>query len=88
VVNTDALHETVRIELPTDFKVDELPRAFRMESEFGKFAATWVAKDGVLVFERTFEMRSQTVPAARYADLKRFLDVVAGSGNAPVVLVK
>jgi hypothetical protein len=87
VLDADALRETVRIELPKEFKVDELPRPVRIDSEFGKFEATWAAEDGTLVFKRSVEMRSQTVPASRYAELRKFLDAVSGAEDSPVVLV-
>lgn len=88
VMDTDALHETVRIELPKDFKVDELPDPVSLRSDFGKFEATWVAKDGNLVFQRTLEIQAQTVPPPRYQELKMFLDAVYAAENAPVVLMK
>jgi hypothetical protein len=88
VVDTDALRETVRIQLPTGFKVDELPEAVRIDFPFGKYDATWTAEGGAIVFKRTFEMPAQTVPVTQYADFKKFLDRVAGAGNSPVVLVR
>jgi hypothetical protein len=88
VVDAEALQETARISLPADFKVDELPDRVHVESPFGKFDANWEVDAGVLVFKRTIEMPAQTIPAAQYADLKKFLDTMAGSGEMPVVLVK
>ena len=88
VLNTDALQETVRIELPKEFKLDELPRSIHLDTEFGRFDVTWQVRDGVLVFQRTLEMRAQTVPTARYQDSKKFLDAVSSAEDAPVVLVK
>jgi len=87
-LDPDALRETVNIELPKEFKVDELPHTVHLDSEFGKFDATWQVREGILVFERTLEMRAQTVPAARYPELKKFLDRVSGAEDAPVVLVR
>jgi hypothetical protein len=88
VVDTDALRETVRIQLPAGFKVDELPDAVRIDSAFGKYDATWAAEGGTIVFKRNFEMPAQTVPVAQYAEFKKFLDRVLGAGNSPVVLVR
>ena len=88
VLDTDSLHETVRIELPKDLKVDEVPDAIHLRSEFGSFEATWTAKDGILIFQRTLEIQAQTVPPARYPDLKKFLDRMSSAEEAPVVLVK
>jgi len=87
-LDADALRETVRIELPTGFKVDELPPPVRIDSSFGKYAATWSAEGGAILFKRNFEMPAQTVPVAQYAEFKQFLDRVAGAGESPVVLVK
>jgi hypothetical protein len=88
VVDTDALSETVRIVLPTGFKVDELPPPVRIDSSFGKYEATWTSENGAIVFKRSFEMPAQTVPVARYAEFKQFLDRVSGSSELPVVLVR
>jgi hypothetical protein len=88
VMDTDALNETVRIELPKEFKVDELPDAIHVNSEFGKVDASWKAENGVLVFHRTLELRAQTVPAARYSELRKFMDTVAAAEDGPVVLVR
>ena len=88
VVDTDALHETVRIALPAGYKVDELPKAMRIDSPFGKYEATWASENGAILFQRSFEMAAQTVPAEKYAELRKFFEAVSGSAAAPVVLVK
>jgi hypothetical protein len=88
VVNADAIQETVHISLPAEFKVDELPEPLHLASPFGKYDATWEAEGGALVFQRKLEMQAQSVPVNQYEELKRFLDSVMGSAEAPVVLVK
>jgi hypothetical protein len=88
VVDADAIDETVRILLPADFKVDELPEPLHLTSPFGKYDATWKADVGALVFQRKLEIQAQSVPVDKYGELKRFLDAVMGSAEAPIVLVK
>jgi hypothetical protein len=88
VVDTDALSETVRIQLPAEFKVDELPKAIRIESPFGKYQATWSFEGGAILFKRSLEIPAQTVPAAQYGELKKFLDAIGGAAEEPVVLVR
>jgi hypothetical protein len=88
VVDTDALQETVRILLPDGFKIDELPPAVHIACPYGKYDAQWEAQVGSVVFSRKLELQAQSVPAAQYSDLKRFLDSVYGSANAPVILMK
>ena len=88
VVDEDALHETVRIRLPDGLKVDELPPPVKIDSPFGKYQATWEFDGGSVVFQRSFEMPAQSVPASQYTALRKFLDTVSGSAELPVVLVK
>ena len=87
-VNPDALQETVRILLPQGFKVDELPQPVQIDSPYGKYQAKWESQVGSVVFSRKLELQAQSVPAAQYGELKKFLDAVYGSADAPVVLVK
>src|SRR5262249_32825620 len=88
VLDTDALSETVRIELPKEFKVDELPAPIKVDSPFGKIDAGWKVEAGYLVFHRTLEMSAQTVPAEQYGALRKFLDAVSAAEDAPVVLIR
>lgn len=88
VLDEDALHETVQIRLPEGFKVDELPVPVKLESPFGRYEATWKSEAGSVVFERSFEIPAQNVPPSQYAELRKFLDAVAGSGELPIVLVQ
>lgn len=88
VLDADAIEETVHITLPADFKVDELPEPLHLSSPFGKYDTTWAAESGAFVFQRRLEMQAQSVPVDQYEELKRFLDAVMGSAEAPVVLVK
>lgn len=88
VLDTDALSETVEIQLPEGFKVDELPTTLRLASPFGKYEASWTASNGSLVFKRSIEMPAQTVRPEQYVELKRFMDAVSGSARTPVVLIK
>jgi hypothetical protein len=88
VLDADALQEKVKILLPADFKVDELPGRVKLASPFGKYEATWESEGGAVTFTRRLEINAQTVPAAQYGELRKFLDAVAKSAALPVVLVK
>jgi hypothetical protein len=46
VVDEDALRETVKIQVPAEFKVDELPPAVKLESPFGGYDA-WCSSSAV-----------------------------------------
>jgi hypothetical protein len=88
VIDADAIDETVRIALPPEFKVDELPDRVHADSPFGRYEASWVVEQNTLVFKRKLELQAQSVPADRYPELKRFLDLVGSSPEQPVVLMK
>jgi hypothetical protein len=88
VLNADALSETVRIQIPTGLKIDELPDAIKIDSPFGKYEATWKSELGAVIFTRALQMPPQTVPVAQYAQLRKFLDVVTSSEEAAVVLIQ
>jgi hypothetical protein len=86
VVDTDALSDMVRIQLPAEFKVDELPEAIKIDSPYGKYQATWAFEGGAILFKQTIEIPAQTVAPEKYAELKKFLDTVSSAANEPVVL--
>jgi hypothetical protein len=88
VMDADALTETVRIALPSGFKVDEMPGPLHLDSPFGRYDATWTVEGSKLIFQRKLEVQAQIVSPAQYADLKKFLDTVRGSAETPVVLVR
>jgi hypothetical protein len=84
----DLRQDSIRIKLPTGFRMDELPVPLKLESPYGRLEASWTLREGELVMSQTLEIREQVVPAAEYAQVRDFFDRVAGSETAPVVLVK
>lgn len=88
VVDSGALNETIRIKVPGEYRVDEVPDAMKIASPYGKLEATWTVEEGSVVFRRTLEIPAQTVPADQYSALKKFLDTVDASAEAPVVLMR
>jgi hypothetical protein len=88
VLNTDAFEEEIRVLLPQGFKVDEIPSPIAVKSEYGSYQAKWDSQVGSVVFTRKLEVPAKTIPAAQYAQVKKFFDTVYGSGNQPVVLMR
>jgi hypothetical protein len=68
--------------------VDELPPPVSIKSPFGSFEASWASTAGAVTFQRKVEVQAQSVPAAQYAELRKFLELVGGAPESPVVLVK
>jgi len=89
VMDADSLSETVRMTLPDGFKVDEMPPAVHLNSPFGTFEATWKLENpSLVVFHRTIQIPAQSVPASQYPELRKFLEMVRGAAEEPVILVK
>jgi transglutaminase-like putative cysteine protease len=88
LLNAAAFNEKVRIQLPAAFKVDELPDAQKLETPFGKYVSSCEVKDGELVFARSLEIDSATVPADRYQAVREFFERIRSVEQTPVVLVR
>jgi len=85
--------DTVRLHVPTGFRVENLPLPTQLASAYGTYSSTCTAlPDGTLQYVRQLETRrpagSVTLPAARYSDYQDFRRKVSQADNAQVVLVK
>jgi hypothetical protein len=80
--------DSIVIQLPAGFAVDEIPDTVKIESPYGVYRASWKAGEGSLTFEQSLEIRQMVVEASEYAKVKDFFDQVAGGQSAPVILLK
>jgi hypothetical protein len=85
--------DTVRLHVPTGFRVENLPLPTQLTTDYGTYSSTCTAlPDGTLQYVRQLETRrpagNATLPAARYADYQDFRRKVSQADNAQVVLVK
>lgn len=88
VLDAEAFTEVVRIKLPADFEIDEMPDSIKINSDFGSYTATYQIADGHLVYTRTLLQRATTIPAEKYADVRGFFGRIRASEDAPVVLAR
>ena len=88
VLESESFSETVRVNLPSGFEVDEMPNAAKMETPFGKYSATYEVKDGQLIFTRNLVVTAGTIPASRYTEVREFFGRIRGVEMSPVVLAK
>jgi len=51
VLHSNAYSETVRVQLPSGFVVDELPDAVKLQTAFGSYMTSYEVKDNELVFK-------------------------------------
>jgi transglutaminase-like putative cysteine protease len=88
VLDSHAYAETTQVNLPPDFDVDELPDPLKLETPFGKYAASYEVKGNQLLFTRRLVVPSVTVPAEQYAAVRNFFERIRAAEQAPVVLAK
>ena len=80
--------DTVKIKLPAGFEVDELPDPVKVETPFGSYTTTYVAKDGNLQFIRKLTVQGATIPVADYSKVRSFYELIRKAEQTPVVLVR
>lgn len=80
--------DSVVIQLPAGFAIDELPDPIEIESPYGVYHASWKTGSGSVTFEQSLEVKETQATAAEYAQVKDFFDKILGGQSAPVVLLK
>jgi len=88
LLTPSAYSETTKIKLPAGFDIDEMPDAVKLETSFGTYTTSYVAKDGQLVFTRTLVVRPATIPVADYAKVRSFFERIRAAEQSPVVLLR
>lgn len=85
--------DTVRLHVPTGFRVENLPPPTQLTTAYGVYSsACTTLPDGTLQYVRQLETRRPSggapLPAARYPEYQEFRRKVSQADNAQVVLVK
>ena len=88
VLDSNSFNEKVTVNLPSDFVVDEMPDAVKLDTPFGKYSASYEAKDGKLFFTRSLSTTRMTVSVDRYNEVRSFFSKMRDAEQAPVVLVR
>ena len=88
VLDSHTFSEIVRIKLPDDFEVDELPDPTKIDAPFGSYRTNYEVKNGELVFTRTLTQQGATLPADQYHSIRVFFEKIRTAEQAPVVLAK
>lgn len=88
VLDARSFSETVRVQLPADFAVDELPDAVTLTTAFGSYKTSYNVKDGELTFTRTLAQRGGSIPVEQYQAVRNFFEKIRAAEQAPVVLVR
>jgi len=88
VLHASAYSETVKVQLPVGFAVDEVPDPIKLETAFGSYMTSYEVVNGELVFKRQLSQKSTTIPAAQYDVVRKFYESIRAAENAPVVLAR
>ncbi len=88
VLEADSFQETVEVDLPLGFTVDEMPEPVALATPFGRYRADWRVEAGKLFFKRHLELDNAVVPPEDYASVKEFFDRMIAADQAPVVLMR
>ena len=88
VLPANSYSETVTVQLPAGFAVDELPDAVKLDTPFGSYNTSYEVKNGELIFKRKLSQHSATIPASEYASVRKFFESIRAAENAPVVLAR
>ena len=88
VIRSTAYSETVRMQLPAGFVVDEMPDPVKLVTSFGSYATTYEVKDGQLLFTRKLIQSAATIPVEQYNSVRSFFEKIRAAEQAPVVLAR
>jgi transglutaminase-like putative cysteine protease len=88
VLHANAYSETVKVQLPAGFAVDEVPDAVKIETPFGSYTTSYEVVNGELVFKRQLSQRAATIPVEQYDIVRKFFESIRAAENAPVVLAR
>lgn len=88
VLEPYALDETVRINMPDGFKLDEMPDQIKLDTPFGSYSMSCEVKGGQLLFTRKLTQRAATIPVAQYETVRSFFQKIRAAEQSPVVLAR
>ena len=86
--STSLQSDLIDIKLPAGYKVDELPSPIEVTAPFAEYKSKVEEKDGVLHYNRSYELKSVTVPADEIGTLRTFLRGIASDERNTAVLKK
>jgi len=82
------MHQSLTINLPAGYQVDDLPDPVKLSTDFGTYDSTITVADGKILYERTLDITTNELPANRIADFSHFESAILRDQKAVVVLVK
>lgn len=78
--------DTVEIEMPTGYEVDDLPPPVDLDYSFASYHSKAEANGNVLKYTRSFEIKELDVPMNKMEELKKLYRAIAGDERNTAVL--
>jgi len=75
-------NDTVVYQIPTGYKVTEVPEKSEITGKFGKYTASSTLQGSSITYIRHFELFKGVYPAEAYSDFREFLEQVATYDDA------
>ena len=82
------LKDTIEVQLPLGYKLENMPPAKQISSEFGQFNFQATQQENIVRIVRWIEIRPISVPATRYNEVRQFYQDLSKADGAQIVLVK
>ena len=80
--------DTTEINIPAGYTPESVPQDAKIESKFGKYAASVKLSGDKIIYYRSYEHYSGRFPSSDYAELVKFYDAVYKADRNKVVFVK
>jgi hypothetical protein len=79
--------DTITIEIPKGFQVENRPQGVVLESCFGSYKADIIVEKNKIFYNRTFKINNNVFPKEKYSELLTFYDKIQKADRVKVVLV-
>ena len=80
--------DSIFIQIPGGYIAESVPKNLNISNKFGKYSITYTIMPDKIELVRTYEQSAGRFPAADYADLVAFYELMFKSDRAKVVLIK
>jgi transglutaminase-like putative cysteine protease len=86
LIEPRVVNETVTLEIPQGFTIDELPPGASIDSAFGHYSLSYTADGSRVTVRRNLDLPLKTIPAGDYQAARQFFEQVRAADATPIVL--
>jgi len=87
-LNAVVRKDSVRLDVPPGFKLDEMPEPVRQDSPYGTYSASWSLQGATLLFEQALEIKDVLAPPAELPAIRAFFETASAASGAAVIFVR